>query len=124
VELLESVIRKSPGKTPFRPASLGTRFATSRPRASRRSGLRASRALIALLATLLVFAGALSIWGFKDDGFWSALLLSAQSTTSLLKPSEDPNLRPFGDVLYLVLRLLGPLLFALALLAFRGRVKR
>jgi hypothetical protein len=87
-------------------------------------GLRASRALIALLSTVLLFALALFLWGLEEKSFWRALLFGAQSTTSLFKTQDEPALEPVGQALQLPLRLLGPLFFGLALLSLRGRVKR
>ena len=91
-------------------------------------GLRASRALSALAATVLVFAFAFDAWGFDPDGsLGKALLFSAESTSSLFRaptPPEGATLTDAGHVLQMSLRLLGPLFFALALLALRGRVKR
>jgi uncharacterized protein YjbI with pentapeptide repeats len=91
-------------------------------------GLRASRALIALAATVLVFAVAFDSWGFDPDGaFGKSLLFSTESTSSLFRAPEPPGgaeLTDAGHVLQMCLRLLGPLFFGLALLALRGRVKR
>jgi uncharacterized protein YjbI with pentapeptide repeats len=87
-------------------------------------GLRASRALVALLLTVLMFAVAFDLWGFDGQPFWRCLLFSAQSTTSLFRAPDEPALEPVGEALQLPLRLLGPLFFGLALLSARGRVKR
>jgi uncharacterized protein YjbI with pentapeptide repeats len=87
-------------------------------------GLRASRAFAALLVTVLLFAVAFYLWGFTDEPFWRALLFSAQSTTSLFKAPDEPRPEPVGEALQLMLRVLGPLFFGLALLSLRGRVKR
>jgi uncharacterized protein YjbI with pentapeptide repeats len=90
-------------------------------------GLRASRALIALVVTVLVFA--LLFWqvGFEPQvGLTRALLFSLSSTTSLFRAPRAPGaeLTELGELLQIVLRLLGPLFFGLALFALRGRVKR
>ncbi len=87
-------------------------------------GLRASRALAALLVTVCAFAAGLDAWGFKTRATWiEALLYSANSTISLLRaPVRD--LTVSGQVMDIALRLLGPLFFGLFLLALRGRVKR
>jgi hypothetical protein len=90
-------------------------------------GLRASRALTALLVTLLIFTGLLRIWGFEDSrSFGGSLLFSVNSSISLLRPGTDESepLTAAGEVLATALRLLGPLLFGLMLLSLRGRVKR
>ena len=87
-----------------------------------RHGLRASRALVALGVTVLVFAALFSV-GIRDETWFDNLVFSLQSTTSLLRaPAED--LPAGGRLLEIGLRLLGPLFFGLALLSLRGRVKR
>jgi uncharacterized protein YjbI with pentapeptide repeats len=87
-------------------------------------GLRASRALVALLVTVLVFAVLFDAWGFeKSTPFTTALLFSAESTTSLLRGTER-NLTTLGEGMWIALRLLGPVFFGLALLSLRGRIKR
>jgi uncharacterized protein YjbI with pentapeptide repeats len=90
-------------------------------------GLRASRALIALGLTVVVFAFLFDLWGFRPDrGFGRGLLFSLGSTSSLFRAPETEGfaLTASGEVLQIVLRLLGPLFFGLALLSLRGRVKR
>jgi uncharacterized protein YjbI with pentapeptide repeats len=87
-------------------------------------GLRASRALIALAVTVGAMSGLFYIWGFTDQPYWRALLYSAQSSVSLFRAPGEPTPTPIGEALQLVLRLLGPLFFGLALLALRARVKR
>jgi hypothetical protein len=87
-------------------------------------GLRGSRALASLLATVLVFAGFLYAWGFPSaQSFLDAVTFSAQSTTSLFR-APDRELTLAGEWFQIGLRLLGPLFFGLALLSLRGRVKR
>ena len=86
--------------------------------------LRPVRALAALLLTIVVFAALFDLWGFHEpvplvDGF----LFSAESTTSLLRGTGQ-ELTTLGEVLWIVLRLLGPVFFGLTLLSMRGRVKR
>jgi uncharacterized protein YjbI with pentapeptide repeats len=92
-------------------------------------GLRASRAIAALAATVvLVAVGLAAFSGFDpDQGFWKSLLFSAESTSSLFRAPDPPNgatLNDEGHVFQMTLRLLGPLFIGLALLALRGRVKR
>jgi uncharacterized protein YjbI with pentapeptide repeats len=91
-------------------------------------GLRASRALMALVVTVVAFAVGFAAWGFApDQGFGESLLFSAESSSSLLRAPSMPDgakLKDVGHILQLGLRLLGPLFFGLALLALRGRVKR
>jgi hypothetical protein len=87
-------------------------------------GLRASRALLSLLATVLLFAALLYAWGFPSrESLLDSVTFSAESTTSLLRAPERP-LTVAGEWLQIGLRLLGPLFFGLALLSLRGRVKR
>jgi hypothetical protein len=87
-------------------------------------GLRAWRALAALTLVVLVCAFLFDAWGLeRQASFGDALLFSVQSTTSLLRGPEAA-LTTFGDWLWIALRLLGPILLALALLSLRGRVRR
>src|SRR5207247_1832121 len=52
-------------------------------------GLRASRALIGLVATILVFATLFDAWGFaKPQSLTTALLFSLEGTTSLLRGTD------------------------------------
>jgi hypothetical protein len=92
-------------------------------------GLRASRAVAALVVTVLVAAALFDGFsGFDpDQGYWKSLLFSAESTSSLFRapgPPEGAELNDEGHVFQMGLRLLGPLFIGLALLALRGRVKR
>jgi hypothetical protein len=57
-------------------------------------------------------------------GFREAAYVSVESATSLLR---EPTTEPFttiGRIIEIALRLVGPLLLRLAVLALRGRVKR
>ena len=92
-------------------------------------GLRASRSVAFLLATVLLFAlGFAAFSGFDpDQGYWRSLLFSAESTSGLFRPPRPPSgaeLNDEGHIFQMGLRLLGPLFLGLALLALRGRVKR
>ena len=90
-------------------------------------GLRASRALASLAVTVLLFAVLLHESGFKgaDAGlsFGATLIFAIESTTSLLR-GKDHELTATGELLWIALRLLGPVFFGLTLLSLRGRVKR
>jgi hypothetical protein len=87
-------------------------------------GLRASRALTALVVTILVFGVLFYQWGFPSQvNLGESLTFSAQSTTSLFRAPER-QLTLVGDWFEIALRLLGPLFFGLALLSLRGRVRR
>jgi hypothetical protein len=91
-------------------------------------GLRPVRALLALTVTLLAGAAVLSWWGFHDPpdhprGYGRSLLFAIESSLSVLRPPQT-GLSAGGEVTQISLRLLGPLLLGLALLAVRARVKR
>jgi uncharacterized protein YjbI with pentapeptide repeats len=87
-------------------------------------GLRASRALAALLVTVLLFAFLFDGWGLeKAASYRTSLLFAFESTTSLLK-GPDRDLTSLGETFWIVLRLLGPIFFGLVLLSLRGRIKR
>jgi uncharacterized protein YjbI with pentapeptide repeats len=87
-------------------------------------GLRAFRAFVALLAAVFVSAALLDAWGFDPDrGAGRSLLVSVQSTTSLLRGIDQP-FTPTGELVVTTMRLLGPLLLGLMILSLRGRVKR
>jgi uncharacterized protein YjbI with pentapeptide repeats len=90
-------------------------------------GTRPSRALAALVATVLVFGIIFWQWGFRHghgQSFHHAILFSAQSTTSLFRQPAGQPLTYLGGWIEMLLRLVGPLFFGLTLLALRGRVKR
>lgn len=87
-------------------------------------GLRASRALSGLalivasgsaLARQVAFPGACTTWT-------EARLFALHSVLPGLRKQQD--LTPQGEVIEIVLSLFGPVLFALFLLALRGRVRR
>jgi hypothetical protein len=90
-------------------------------------GLRASRALAALGITIIAFGLAYYVVGFKTDAsLYRAGLFSLESTSSLFRTPPTPNLAltPWGEVLQVVERLLGPLFFALIVLSVRARLRR
>jgi uncharacterized protein YjbI with pentapeptide repeats len=87
-------------------------------------GLRASRAFIFLVATILAGAVLLDAFGFQANrAYFRSLLFATESAISLLRP-PPANLTAGGEVVQIALRLIGPLFLGLALLALRGRVKR
>jgi hypothetical protein len=57
-------------------------------------------------------------------GWRAALDHSIDSATSLLRPAQSVPLTIPGRLFEIAMRLLGPLLLGLAVLAIRGRVKR
>jgi len=82
-------------------------------------GMRAWRAFGWLAAVIGVFALAFPP---QPASYWTSLLYAFRSTLSL---SDDAvNLTNWGQLLQALLRLTGPVLLGLALLALRGRVKR
>jgi hypothetical protein len=116
-------------------------------------GLRASRAFLALLLALAVATVVFATVGFGRSqqtvyvpirspivsqpvayrqmsvpdgkpGFREAAYHSVQSATSLLREPTSEPLTASGRISEIALRLLGPLLLGLAVLALRGRVKR
>jgi hypothetical protein len=90
-------------------------------------GLRAGRALGTLLLAVLAASLGLWEWGFEDaPSYTRALFVAVESTSSLLRTPDTHGLEATyaGEVIQIVLRLLGPLLLGLALLAVRARVRR
>jgi len=89
-------------------------------------GLRAWRALVWLAGITAALAGAFYLVGFllppKPDTYWTSLLYAFRATLSLTDP--EVTLTAWGKLLQAVLRLTGPVLLGLAILALRGRVKR
>ena len=87
-------------------------------------GLRASRALTAYALTIGLAAVAFSRWGFDEpESYGRAVLFALQSSVSLLH-APQAKLSITGQVIDIVIRIAGPLLFGLALISLRGRVKR
>jgi hypothetical protein len=87
-------------------------------------GLRPARALGALALTLLGGAALLYWFGFHEPrSYGRSLLFAIESALSVLRPPET-GLSAGGEIVQSSLRLLGPLLFGLALLAVRARIKR
>jgi hypothetical protein len=116
-------------------------------------GLRAWRALATLAAVVLLAGVVFAFWGFAPldeptirpvavdahgapiyanqpvqrpaglDELPHGVRFSAQAATALLRGPDQP-LTALGEWLYMALRLLGPVLLGLAILALRGRVKR
>lgn len=92
-------------------------------------GLHASRALLAFILTVVIFAGCFWYVGFQSavpssvDGYLTALRTAFLSATSLLRP-PPAGLSSMGEVLDAGLRLIGSVLLGLALFSLRGRIKR
>ena len=89
-------------------------------------GLRAWRALAWLAILTAAFAAAVHVIGFtnppRPDSYWTSLLYAFRATLSL--SDDEVKLTAWGKLLQALLRIGGPLLLGLALLAVRGRVKR
>jgi hypothetical protein len=91
-------------------------------------GLRGLRALAWLLAVVVGLAGLLQAVGFSggDPSFRDAVIYAAQSTISIASGNRalTEHVSWVGEVVRIILRLAGPVLLGLALLAVRNRVKR
>ena len=89
-------------------------------------GLRAWRALAWLVGITVAFALAFHLVGFtrppEPATYWTSLLYAFRSTISLT--DDQVTLTAWGQLLQALLRLTGPVLLGLALLALRNRVKR
>jgi uncharacterized protein YjbI with pentapeptide repeats len=89
-------------------------------------GLRAWRALAWLAGITVAFAVAFHLVGFirppQPASYWTSLLYAFRSTISLT--DDKVTLTAWGQLLQALLRLTGPVLLGLTLLALRGRVRR
>jgi hypothetical protein len=89
-------------------------------------GLRAWRAFVWLAGITAALAIAFHLVGFirppQPDSYWTSLLYAFRATLSLT--DNEVTLTAWGKFLQAVLRLTGPVLLGLAILALRGRVKR
>ena len=89
-------------------------------------GLRAWRAVAWLAVVTALLAVAFHLAGFavppRPVSYWTSLLYAFRATLSLT--DNQVTLTAWGQLLQAVLRLTGPVLLGLALLALRGRVKR
>ncbi|HEU5106430.1 MAG TPA: pentapeptide repeat-containing protein [Solirubrobacterales bacterium] len=99
-------------------------------------GLKASRAFFAWLCVIAAAGFGLYKWGIVPSqshpqatalGLPQAMLFSLENTSSLIRLAhlpDDYELRLSGEIIQVVIRLVGPLLIGLWLLALRARVKR
>ena len=89
-------------------------------------GLRAWRAVACLAVVTAILAFAFYRVGFtvppSPDSYWTSFLYAFRATLSLT--DSDVKLSAWGQLLQGVLRLTGPVLLGLGLLALRGRVRR
>jgi hypothetical protein len=87
--------------------------------------LRASRALIALAAICLCLAVAMYSYGFAESqSLRDSLIYTFGSSARVKTGLADAPLTTGGEVTQIVLGVVGPILYGLALFSFRGRVKR
>lgn len=89
-------------------------------------GLRAARAIAWLVALIAVMSIMLHEAGFSDrpvpDSIWATLLYTVRSSLSLT--NNEVALTSWGLAVQVILKILGPVLLGLTLLAIRARVKR
>jgi hypothetical protein len=89
-------------------------------------GLRAWRAVACLVVVTALLAAAFHLVGFtrgpEPNTYWTSVLYAFRATLSLT--DSQVTLTAWGQLLQAILRLTGPVLLALALLALRGRLKR
>lgn len=88
--------------------------------------LRAWRALLALVAVVLSLGYLLCRYGFNpnvEHDYVKSVLLLAQTSVGLSRPMPS-ELTSIGSAIQIAMRITGPALLALAVLALRGRVKR
>ncbi len=87
-------------------------------------GMKASRSLLVLVVTIGLAAELLARNGFQAaTSYGCSLLFAAQSSLEPIHPPEA-SLSTFGEVVQLALRLTGPILVGLTILALRSRIKR
>jgi pentapeptide repeat protein len=87
-------------------------------------GLRALPPFVALATLLLLAAVAVDAWGFRPDENFGRAVIFAVGSGVAFGAAPTYELTPTGDVVRIVLRILGPVLLGFALLALRNRVRR
>ena len=93
-------------------------------------GLRAIRAMAALLASVLIVALLMQRFGYRDNfhpAFRDSLLSDGQAILSLslnFGRISQITLTRWGELLRILIRIFGPVFIALALLSIRNRIKR
>ncbi len=88
--------------------------------------LRAGRALISLVALVVLYSWLFEAFGFsRREPYFRGLLYSAETATNLLGGSVQVlPVSWTGDLFQVTLRVLGALLLGLAVLSLRGRITR
>jgi hypothetical protein len=92
-------------------------------------GLRAAVPLLLIVMLLMGAAAFMLTQGYADPrarppSLWASLVTTTESVLSILRGNEPSGLRLRGQAAIVTLRILIPVLVALAFLAIRGRVKR
>ncbi len=88
--------------------------------------LRAGRALVSLIALVLLYSWLFGAFGFsRPEPYYRGLLYAAETATNLLGGSVQvlPLNWP-GNLLQVTIRVFGALLLGLAVLSLRGRIRR
>jgi hypothetical protein len=87
--------------------------------------LRASRAIVGLVLICVVFALGFTAFGFAGHrSFADALIYSFGASARVATKTDNAPLTSSSSILAILLGIIGPLLFGLALLSVRGRVQR
>lgn len=119
---------RDPADQPHRPP-LAERWLLASYWAVSGYGLRAARSFATLAVVLLLAAGVLTTIGMDRSasgrGFSDALEFAVRDSLAVLRaPSVDLPLTGAGRLVDILLRLVGPVLIGLGLLAVRGRTRR
>ena len=86
--------------------------------------LRPARTLLALVFLTSLTAGLIDLYGLKQAiSYWDAWQISLASTINLTIVANE-QFTTIGNWLRILLRIVGPVLYGLTLLAIRGHVKR
>ena len=87
--------------------------------------LRASRALLGLAVICVCLAVATWSYGFaRSHSIGDSLIYTFGSSARVKTGLVDAQLTAGGEVTQIVLGIVGPILYGVALFSFRGRVKR
>ena len=121
--------RKSPGVPDgSKPRHLVDRFIITAYWLISGYGLKASRALLAWLALVLGASLLVARYGYDPSlPLGRAVIFSIEGTSSFIRLAHPPSvfhIQPAGEAIRALLRILGPVLIGLWLLALRSRVKR